>query len=161
MHGGSPAHLGLQASHQLQLHAAGGCIVYSSMHMVSSKASCQYNVHVQKQLLEFSKPIRLLYNTAPVVHRKRLQVTVATTTTCASRVSAPVGCRRRPPDSASYSGPVAAHAPFAPPHVPENKCTQWLKKETISAKYSQSEPALPPLERTLQQANVTCLRACH
>ena len=46
-------------------------------------------------------------------------------------------------------------------NVPESKCTQWLKKKTTSASYSRSEPAPLPLEFTLQQANVTCLRACH
>ena len=93
-----------------------------------------------------------------VGHRKKappVQVTVATTT-CASRVSALVGDRKRPPVHVTV-----APAPFAPPHVPESKCAQWLKKKTTSASYSWSEPALPPLECTLQQANVTCLRACH
>ena len=88
---------------------------------------------------------------ASVGHRKRppVQVTVATTT-CASRVSAPVGHRKRPPVQVTV-----APAPFAPPHVPESKCAQWLKKKTTSASYSWSEPAPPPLECTLQQANVS------
>ena len=93
-----------------------------------------------------------------VGHRKKtppVQVTVATTT-CVSRVSALVGHRKRPPVQVTV-----APAPFAPPHVPESKCAQWLKKKTTSASYSRSEPAPPPLECTLQQAIVTCLRACH
>ena len=57
---------------------------------------------------------------------------------------------------------TVAPAPFAPPHVPESECAQWLKKKTTSASYSWSEPAPPPLECTLQQANVSLyLRACH
>ena len=84
-----------------------------------------------------------------------MQVTVATTT-CASRVSALVGHRKRPPVQVTV-----APAPFAPPHVPESKCAQWLKKKTTSASYSWSEPAPPPLECTLQQANVTCLHHHH
>ena len=78
-----------------------------------------------------------------------VQVTVATTT-CVSRVSALVGHRKRPPVQVTV-----APAPFAPPHVPESKCAQWLKKKTTSASYSWSEPAPPPLECTLQQANVS------
>ena len=78
-----------------------------------------------------------------------MQVTVATTT-CASRVSALVGHRKRPPVQVTV-----APAPFAPPHVPESECAQWLKKKTTSASYSWSEPAPPPLECTLQQANVS------
>ena len=87
-----------------------------------------------------------------VGHRKKtlpVQVTVATTT-CVSRVSALVGHRKRPPVQVTV-----APAPFAPPHVPESKCAQWLKKKTTSASYSRSEPAPPPLECTLQQANVS------
>ena len=87
-----------------------------------------------------------------VGHRKKappVQVTVATTT-CVSRVSALVGHRKRPPVQVTV-----APAPFAPPHVPESICTQWLKKKTTSASYSRSEPAPPPLECTLQQANVS------
>ena len=87
-----------------------------------------------------------------VGHRKKappVQVTVATTT-CVSRVSALVGHRKRPPVQVTV-----APAPFAPPHVPESICAQWLKKKTTSASYSRSEPAPPPLECTLQQANVS------
>ena len=95
---------------------------------------------------------------APVSHRKRppVQVTVATTT-CVSRVSAPVGHRKRPPVQVTVAPGQHMHArtPFAPPHVPESKCAQWPKKKTISASYSQSEPAPLALECTLQQANVS------
>ena len=87
-----------------------------------------------------------------VGHRKRpppVQVTVATTT-CVSRVSALVGHRKRPPVQVTV-----APAPFAPPHVPETKCAQWLKKKTTRTSYTWSEPAPPPLECTLQQANVS------
>ena len=99
---------------------------------------------------------------ASVGHRKRppVQVTVATTT-CASRVSVLVGHRKRPPVQVTVASGQHMHAPFAPPHVPESECAQWLKKKTTSASYSQSEPAPLPLECTLQQAIVTCLRACH
>ena len=90
-----------------------------------------------------------------VGHRKRpppVQVTVATTT-CVSRVSALAGHGKRPPVQVTV-----APAPFAPPHVPESICAQWLKKKTTSASYSRSEPAPPPLECTLQQANVSLLK---
>ena len=99
---------------------------------------------------------------ALVGHRKRppVQVTVATTT-CASRVSALVGHRKRPPVQVTVAPGQHMHAPFAPPHVPESECAQWLKKKTTSASYSRAVPAPPPLECTLQQAIVTCLRACH
>ena len=97
-----------------------------------------------------------------VGHRKGppVQVTVATTT-CASRVSALVGHRKGPPVQVTVAPGQHMQAPFAPPHVPESECAQWLKKKTTSASYSRSVPAPPPLECTLQQANVTCLRACH
>ena len=79
-------------------------------------------------------------------HRKRppVQVTVATTT-CASRVSVLVGHRKD----------HQCKLQWPPPYVPESKCAQWLKKKTTSASYSRSEPAPPPLECTLQQANVS------
>ena len=94
---------------------------------------------------------------ALVGHRRRPPVQCYSShPTCASRVSVLVGHRKRPPVQC-YSGPRPAQAPFAPPHVPESKCAQWLKKKTTSASYSRSEPAPPPLECTLQQANVTCL----
>ena len=60
-----------------------------------------------------------------VGHRKKappVQVTVATTT-CVGRVSALVGHRKRPPVQVTV-----APEPFAPPHVPESICAQWLKK---------------------------------
>ena len=93
---------------------------------------------------------------ATVGHRKRppVQVTVATTT-CASRVSALVGHRKRPPVQVTVAPGQHMHAPFAPPHVPESKCAQWLKKKTTSASYSRAVPAPLPLECTLQQANVS------
>ena len=93
---------------------------------------------------------------ALVGHRKRppVQVTVATTT-CASRVSALVGHRKRPPVQVTVAPGQHMHAPFAPPHVPESECAQWLKKKTTSASYSRAVPAPPPLECTLQQANVS------
>ena len=99
---------------------------------------------------------------ASVGHRKRppVQVTVATTT-CASRVSALVGHRKIPPVQVTVAQSQHMHPPFAPPHAPESKCAQWLKKKTTSASYSRSEPAPLPLECMLQQAIVTCLRACH
>ena len=83
-----------------------------------------------------------------------VQVTVATTT-CASRVSALVGHRKRPPVQVTVAPGQHMHAPFAPPHVPESECAQWLKKKTTSASYSRAVPAPPPLECTLQQANVS------
>ena len=94
-----------------------------------------------------------------VGHRKRppVQVTVATTT-CASRVSALVGHRKRPPVQVTVAPGQHMNEPFAPPHVPESECTQWLKKKTTSASYSWSVPASPPLECTLQQANVSLPR---
>ena len=72
-----------------------------------------------------------------VDHRKRpppVQITVATTT-CVSRVSALVGHRKRQPVQVTVA-PGQHNAPFAPvpPHVPESKCAQWLKKKTTSAR---------------------------
>ena len=109
---------------------------------------------VQVTMHAFSICTIALEKTPPPPHSASYNITA--TTTCVSTVSALVGHEKRPPVQVTV-----APAPFAPPHVPESKCTQRLKKKTTSASYSRSELALPPLECTLQQANVTCLRACH
>ena len=96
---------------------------------------------------------------APVGPRKRPPVQVTVATTCASRVSVLVGHRKRPPVQVTVA--PGQHMHHSHHHVPESKCAQWLKKKTTRASYSRSEPTPLPLECTLQQANVTCLRACH
>ena len=80
-----------------------------------------------------------------------VQVTVATTT-CASRVSVLVGHRKRPPVQVTV-----APAPFAPPHVPESKCAQWLKKKTTSASYSRSEPPPPHGASTMDAFSICAI----
>ena len=140
-------------------------------HSTSYNACIQYMHHCSrnKTPLPPPPPHSASYNIAAtttcvsgvsvlVGHRKRppVQVTV-TTTICASRVSALFGHRKRPPMQVTV-GPCQ-HTHYSHHHMCQK--VQWLKKKTTSASYSWSEPAPPPLECTLQQANVTCLRACH
>ena len=53
---------------------------------------------------------------------------IAATTTCASRVSAPVGLRKDHQCKLQWA--QGTPPPFAPPHVPESNVAQWLKKKT-------------------------------
>ena len=124
---------------------------HSASYNIAATTTCASRVSVLVGHRKKAPPVQVTVATttcasrvsAPVGHRKRPppgQVAVATTT-CVSRVSALVGHRKRPPVQVTV-----APAPFAPPHVPESKCAQWLNKKTTSASYSWSEPAPPPLE---------------
>ena len=98
-------------------------------------------------------------------HCRRKNTTTTTTTQCKLqyrshhhlcqyRVSAPVNHRKKN-TSASYMYSSHHHM------CQQSICASWSWKKTTSASYCRLEPAPPPLECTLQQANVTGLRACH
>ena len=105
--------------------------------------------------------------------RHTVQVTILrpTTTAITSTTTAPVTMHafsicatalgKKQTTSASYYGLGPAPAPFRPPHVPRSTCTRWWKIRTTSASYRGSKTTLPPLACTMQQALVTCIRACH
>ena len=74
-----------------------------------------------------------------------------TATTCASRVSAPVGDRKRP---LVHSGPRAAHAPFTPAAC-ARKIICSMAKERPSAQVTAGQnPAPPPF--AMGRLTITC-----
>ena len=140
--------------------------------------SASYNIYVQPPLPPPQHKLQCMHSVyAPLLQEKghhhrhhTVQVTIlrpntTTTTTVTITMHAFTICTivvgKKQTTSASYCGLGPTPAPFRAPHVPRSTCAQWLQIKTTSVSYRGSKTTPPPLECTMQQALVTCIRACH